>query len=319
MNDDQQYSRLSIEPGSRSKRVEPMMGINPEEPGLFADRVYRGPGIAPVSKPIRPWVKPVLFLVTMIVPLGLIYAIDQRLIQDRFLFTQITIRDGFESRGAERIRESALSELDGNFFSANLGKLKDQVTKMPWISSVSVHRQWPSTLVIAVDPINPVVRWNDRKWINYTGEVLDIPPFIEAHEIAHLPALSGAPGEESKLFESYLDWSERFAAWGLTLISLTADDVHVWHLELSPSVLSRARTQSGSVPESSEGIKPPTTRMVVNAQNAVERISRFVASLDRGLIDQFEQIESIDLRYTNGFAVRWKDEEGNTLAMRESG
>ncbi len=315
MTDDQQYSRLILEPGTRSKRVEPTMNIDLEDLDPFMDPVGRDPDIVPVSKPVRPWVRLVLFLASMIVPLGLIYAVDQRLIQDRFMFTQITIKDGFESRGAETIREVALSELDGNFFSANLGKLKDQVTQIPWISSVSVHRQWPSTLVIVVSPINPVVRWNDRKWINYTGEVLDIPPFVEAHEIARLPALSGAPGEEQKLFESYLDWSERFAVWGLNLISLTADDVHVWHLELSPSVLSRARTEAGSASKPSR----PPPRMVVNQQNAVERISRFVASLDRGLIDQFEQIESIDLRYTNGFAIRWKGEEGETLAMQESG
>lgn len=318
MKDGQQYCRLLVKAGTRPKQVEPMMGSNPEELGLFKDGGYREPDIAPVSKPLRPWIRTVLFLVAMIVPLSLIHTVDQRLIQDRFLFSRITVKDGFESRGAERIREAALSGLDGNFFSANLGKLKDRVTQMPWISSVSVHRQWPSMLVITVDPINPVVRWNDRKWINYTGEVLDIPPFIEAHEIAHLPVLSGAPGEESKLFESYLDWSERFAAWGLTLASLIADDAHVWHLELSPGALSRARTNAESAAGSSGGAKAPT-RMVVNQRNAVERISRFVASLDRGLIDQFEQIESIDLRYTNGFAIRWKKEEGETLAMRESG
>ncbi|MCY4148387.1 MAG: FtsQ-type POTRA domain-containing protein [Gammaproteobacteria bacterium] len=318
MNDDQRYSRLSIEPDIRSKRVEPVMSLDFEEPELLIEQEYQEPDIPGVPKTVRPWVKPVLFLAAMILPLVSIYAVDQRLIQDRFLFTQIAIKDGFDSRGAGQIRETALSELDGNFFSANLGKVKDRVAQAPWISSVSVHRQWPSTLVIAVDPINPVARWNDRKWINYTGEVLDIPPFIEAHEIAHLPVLSGAPDEESKIFEFYLDWSERFAAWGLTLVSLTADDVQEWHLELSPSVLSRARTPSESSPEPSGELKTPT-RMVVNQQNAVERISRFVASLDRGLIDQFERIESIDLRYTNGFAIRWKEEEGETVAMRESG
>jgi len=354
MNDDQGHRDLFVEPRNCSRRIAPVMVANHEKPELFIEPVckasiskqpeyeepgydsdrheYQGPecedpvygqyecGDADVlaeSKPIHSWVRLALFITAMIVPLGLIYAVDQRYIHDKFLFDQIIIKDGFDSRGTERIREAALSELDGNFFSANLGKLKDQIAQISWIASVSVRRQWPSTLVVAVDPINPVVRWNDRKWINYTGEILDIPPFIEAHELAGLPVLFGTPGQELELFESYLDWSEKFAAWGLTLVSLAADDTNLWHLELSPSALSKTRNPVAGTLESPEWVKTPT-RMVVNHHNARERIPRFVASLDRGLMDQFEGIASIDLRYSNGFAVRWKTEKEGTLAMRES-
>ncbi|MCY4050213.1 MAG: FtsQ-type POTRA domain-containing protein [Gammaproteobacteria bacterium] len=317
MNSDQQYGDLFIEPKNDSRFEEPVMVNDDENSDLFIESAYEEPEILSEPKSIRLWVKIMLFITALIVPLGLIYAVDQRYIQDRFLFTQITVKNEFKSRGSDQIREIALSELDGNFFSANLRKLEHQITKISWIPSVSAHRKWPSSLVISVAPINPVARWNDGKWINYTGEVLDIPPFIETHEIAHLPVLTGPPGEELELFESYLDWSEKFAAWGLSLVSLTADDVHVWHLELLPGALSKTRTRNIKLHESTEQINSPT-RMVVNQQNAKERILRFVASLDRNLIDRFEEIASIDLRYTNGFAIRWKDEE-EALAMRESG
>ncbi len=318
MSSDQEHGDLFVEPKHHSNRIEPVMVADDENPDLFIDPAYEEPEVIPEPKSIRLWVKMILFVTAMIVPLGLIYAVDQRFIQDKFLFTQITVQSEFGSRGADEIRQVALSELDGNFFSANLRKLEDRIAEIPWISTVSLHRQWPSTLVISVAPINPVARWNEEKWINYKGDILDIPPFIETHEIAHFPLLIGSPGEELELFESYRDWAEKFAAWGLTLVSLTADDVYVWHLELSPGALSKTRAKDLEQPESSAWIKRPT-RMVVNQRNAKERILRFVASLDRNLIDRFGEIASIDLRYTNGFAIRWKDEEEEALAMRESG
>lgn len=264
---------------------------------------------------LRTTIKLWLFAVALIVPLGLIYAVDQHYLKDKFIFTEINIDSEYDHRGTEIIQQAILSELDGNYFTANLQRLAHKVSEFSWIGSVSVYRQWPNTLVVSLKPVNPVVRWNDRQWIGYAKEVLDIPPFLEVHEIDHLPILTGGQGDAVELFEAYLDWSEKFAAWGLTLDALKTDEEKIWRLELSLGALSKNKSLSAHAMHNRQSATSPV-RMVVNEENAMVRIPRFVASLDLKLIDQFEQIESIDLRYTNGFAIRWKQEQTQkALAM----
>lgn len=310
MNLDHNHPELFVEPRPRYSRTDPKPRI-----GSMA-----GPSLlAPLSKLLRARMNWMLSMIALVMPLGLIYAVDQHYIQDRLLFTEITVEGAYDQRGARLIREHALSELDGNYLSINLQRLAGKISQSSWIPAVSAHRKWPSTLAISVTPIDPIVRWNDKQWFINTGQLLDLPPFVEVQEISDMPVLSGAQGDEYELFGAYLDYSEKFAAKGLTLNALRAGQEEVWHLELSPSALSKSRDWSADAGQSPKWVDA-RVQIVVNQHNAMQRISRFLATLDRTLIDQFAQIESIDLRYPNGFAVLWKQDRGHSaLAMNHSG
>ncbi|MYJ52746.1 MAG: FtsQ-type POTRA domain-containing protein [Gammaproteobacteria bacterium] len=257
-----------------------------------------------------------LFLGALVVPLGIIHAVDELYMPDNHLFTEVRINHQYGNRGQDLVREAVLSGLDGNFFSADIERLEEIVSDIPWISSVSIRRQWPSTLIVAIAEINPVVRWYDSEWITYSGEVLDIPPFLAPDEYAHLPMMSGPQGDEPELLDAFFSWSDKFGAWGLALDSFRVDEGRIWHFELSLGALSKSRFLSASEGETPAAAQA-TVKMEVDEENAGERIPRFVASLDRYLIDRFEEIRSIDLRYTNGFAIRWKNEQPS-LALGNS-
>ena len=264
-----------------------------------------------------------LFLGALVVPLGMIHTVDELYMPDNHLFTEVRVNDQYGNRSQDLVREAVLSGLDGNFFSADLERLEEIVSDIPWVSSLSIRRQWPSTLIVEIAEINPVVRWHDNEWITYSEEVLDIPPFLEPDEYARLPMLSGPEGDEAKLLDAFFNWSDRFGAWGLALDSFRVDEGRVWHLELSLGALSKSRFLSASEGEALVAAQA-TVKMEVDEENAEDRIPRFVASLDRYLIDRFEEIRSIDLRYTNGFAIRWRNEQpslalGNSYSLPGEG
>ena len=44
-----------------------------------------------------------------------------------------------------------------------------------------------------------------------------------------------------------------------------------------------------------------------------ERFERFIDSALRSLGEEIQKVEQIDLRYTNGFAVQWKNSFSNLI------
>jgi cell division protein FtsQ len=48
------------------------------------------------------------------------------------------------------------------------------------------------------------------------------------------------------------------------------------------------------------------TTLVVGREELDQRLSRFTRAFDHFLKESWEKVDSIDLRYTNGFAVREK-------------
>ena len=63
--------------------------------------------------------------------------------------------------------------------------------------------------------------------------------------------------------------------------------------------------------------------MIVELENSEPRIERFINALDQQLIIQFPQMQTIDLRYPNGFAISWRESDSASQhvveAVNESG
>ena len=76
--------------------------------------------------------------------------------------------------------------------------------------------------------------------------------------------------------------SELLKANDLTIDSLTLDERRAWHLSLNNQV-----------------------RLVLGRQSAMDRLQRFIRFYPAVLAGKAKVIDEIDLRYTNGFVVRW--------------
>jgi cell division protein FtsQ len=77
-----------------------------------------------------------------------------------------------------------------------------------------------------------------------------------------------------------------FAASGLRLSGLTLEPRGAWTIELSNGV-----------------------RVVAGREQLIPRLRRFLTIYQLELAERAEQIEQIDIRYTNGVAVRWRPGE----------
>ena len=254
----------------------------------------------------------VIFMLIIVGIVAVLYLTDRMYHPDKNRFTSVQIRGVLQGSDTDVIQNMVESNLHGNFFTADLDRLEKRISEIPWIPSVTMRRQWPSTLIIEVAETKPMARWGDRMWLNFTGDLIEIPRDFDDSYSSHLPTLAGPEGETDTVWKAYRKWSNEFGSLGLTLKGLRLDNNRIWYLELSLGALLRNRsdTDSNSVADTDQAV-----HMTVEDEYSNAHILRFVRSLDQHLIDQFDEMQSVDLRYPNGFAIHWKNEQ--SLPVRE--
>ena len=193
----------------------------------------------------------------------------------------VVIDGAFDRVSAIQVEDALGMYIQTGFLSADLHAIRRQLSELPWISSATVRRRWPGTIEVSIEEQSPAARWGDAGLLNIDGEL-----FIQniMHAPAELPLLSGPRGSEHRVADMYFRLEERLERRGMTAISLRLDDRGAWEMQL----ISGIRVRFGA-------------RMVET------RLNRFFEALDKVVAAQVEDVDYIDMRYTNGFAIGWKN------------
>src|SRR3989338_3653238 len=72
---------------------------------------------------------------------------------------------------AEDVLQVVRGEVSGNFFTVDIERLRQSLEKLPWVRSVSIRREFPDRLVLALEEHRALARWNDVALVNTYGEV----------------------------------------------------------------------------------------------------------------------------------------------------
>jgi cell division protein FtsQ len=185
----------------------------------------------------------------------------------------------------QELREVVASSKLAGFFSSDLEGLTSRLRNMPWVELVAVRRVWPDTLHITVIEQQAVAYWNDNALLNSAGQTFS--PARETYPHG-LPQFNGPQGTEMQILERYMSMREILQAQGRDIDELILDARRAWQLKLDNGIsLALGRT---------------------DGQQRLQRFTRAYANL---LNEKQEIISTVDLRYTNGFAVRWQASEEN--------
>jgi cell division protein FtsQ len=157
-----------------------------------------------------------------------------------------------------------------------------------------VRRKWPGTLEVTITEERPVACWGERGLLNASGRL-----FIPSadHVPAELPRLRGPDGSEQQVTERFFHVQEQLEHRGLAAVSMTLDSRGAWTFQLSNGIEVR-----------------------LGAQSVDERVARFLRALDRIVGPAASDVEYVDMRYTNGFAIGWKNRgpvQASTLEGRD--
>jgi len=178
----------------------------------------------------------------------------------------------------EQIDKVVRSKIAGNFLTVDLDATRDAFEKLPWVRVAGVRRHWPQSLEVTLEEHVAVARWGNEALVNTHGEVFDGAAITRDGE---LPVFTGPP-------ESSFDVARQYAAFSKLLQPLRQNIVQ---LNLSPRRAWRIHLENGTVLE-------------LGRDQMEARLARYVLAYDRSLAQLNQQLSYVDLRYSNGFAVR---------------
>lgn len=199
---------------------------------------------------------------------------------DTLPIKQVRIEGDFTNLSPVDLKLLVTDKVRGGFFSLDVDAVRLALLDEPWVREVTVKRIWPDALRVIVIEQTPAARWKDSGLLNSFGEyfapeVHTIPP--------ELPRLSGPKKSEHNLLDRYNTMQDRIKSIGLNLSSLTLDERRAWSFEFN------------------NGIK-----VILGRRDFEERFNRVCTLIPATISERIEQIESIDMRYTNGFSIKWK-------------
>jgi cell division protein FtsQ len=220
-------------------------------------------------------------LIVVMVALTLIlFAYRQIDLQQVLPIRSVKIEGEFDFLDKNQLRKQALPVVNGGFFSVNLPVVRNELVKLPWVEDVSVRLQWPDRLLVRVIEKKPVVLWGDNGVVSAKG-VLFVP---EKKAVLKLPHLSGPEGQHKTMLHELA----RMQAWlldtGLFIQNIELNARRSWILTMTTGMELR-----------------------LGREQMHERLNRFVSVYNDALKRDKREIKYIDMRYTNGFSVAWKE------------
>jgi cell division protein FtsQ len=164
--------------------------------------------------------------------------------------------------------------------SVPVDDLRRAVRRVPWVDDVAIERLWPRGLRLHITEQVAVARWNGAELVNQRGELFgsgtaQVPP--------DLPALAGPEGRIDEVFTRYLQARASLAAAGADLKAVSVDARGAWELKLDGGI----------------GVR-------LGRSDVEARFQRLVDSAWPAVGARAADVNYIDMRYTNGFAISWK-------------
>jgi len=175
----------------------------------------------------------------------------------------------------EQVEDIVARGVRGNFFTIDLEQVRSAFEKLPWVRTVNVRRQWPDRLEVAVEEHRPLARWGSTALVSAHGEV------FEAAINTALPVLHGPDDSAPEVVARLLEFERILEPTGKRVAQIRLSMRRAWQVRLDDGMV-----------------------LELGRENLESRLAGFVAAYPTTLARLPHPPAYVDLRYSNGFAVR---------------
>ena len=194
----------------------------------------------------------------------------------------ISIESSFQNVKENQIKDAIFTEIENGILNLDTSELYSKILDIEWIDKVSISRKWPDRLELKIYEHHPVARWGDNGLLNNRGEL-----FTEITNQNLIPSnLSQLNGPNDKSYEvaqRYLSLKERLVPYGINITAVDLDKRGAWRIKL----------YNGTV-------------VNFGKKDVKKRFDLFVDIAKNIISSESDEIESIDMRYDNGFTLLLK-------------
>lgn len=200
-----------------------------------------------------------------------------------FPLRHVQVAGEMRNLNAADVRRVVRHFLGSAFVTLDIGVLRDTFLLNPWVEQVRIQRLWPDTLRIHVQERRVFGHWGVGEMLDRQGTRFR-PVYFRS--IQTWPRLSGPDGQEQEVLRAFDEAEERVEQIGLRIMLLEMDERRAWRMRFDNGV-----------------------EIKLGREQFLTRLQRFVDVYPRVLAQRADTIVTVDMRYVNGFAVRWESDE----------
>ncbi len=195
-----------------------------------------------------------------------------------FPIRKIAVEGEFHHLTSEHVQRLVSNAVHRGFFGVDVAVVRARILDEPWIFDAAVRRVWPDTIRVSIQEHGAVARWGEYALLNQFADIFvpdskTIPP--------SLVILDGPIGTENELLTRYFSIKKSLDKVGLRIARVDLSERRAWAVGL----------EGGAT-------------LMIGRQAVVERLVRFSGVFERVLKENWDGVALVDLRYTNGFAIR---------------
>jgi cell division protein FtsQ len=208
----------------------------------------------------------------------------------RFPLSVVKVTGDFRYLQKQQLQAAVAPHAQGGFFTVDVVAVRNAAEALPWVYKASVQRIWPATLHLRVEEQQPIAHWNEQGFLNRYGE-----PFFpeQAGVVGDMPWLAGPQDQELRVLENYQRIAKMLERIGVRPARLELDNRRAWHLQLASGV-----------------------QLELGRADAWKRLQRFLVAYPSVFAGRLAELQRVDLRYSNGFSVRWQQLAADEAAGR---
>lgn len=173
-----------------------------------------------------------------------------------------------------------------SFFEQDMQALADQVRNKKWIKAVVVRKTWPNKLYFWIQDYHPVATFvsnddpHNEQFLSKTGVIFPLPSNKIARE--NLPHFQGDEEQIPRLLATWQQMDKMLSSIDLKLDKLTLSNNNAWQLRLKNKIILK-----------------------LGQSDWQGKLMRFMRAYSQISVPANQHIAYIDLRYPQGFAVKF--------------
>ena len=205
--------------------------------------------------------------------------------------TKISIIGDLNHVSRSSLTDMLRNKVKSGYISTDLNELKNALQTDPWIEKVKIRRVWPSSLEITIIEETPIARWGVEGFLNSMGKQLTIS---DKSKLVNLPLLKTDFLTAEKMMKQYQIFSEQLFLSGLKIVELEYDRFGSWRISTTNSI-----------------------QIFLGRDGFSEKLKRFNQAWLSALRERLNDIDHVDLRYSNGLAVAWRENRLSSVEIDE--
>jgi len=200
---------------------------------------------------------------------------------ERWPIEHLRITAEYRRVDAEQVRAAVLPHADRGFFAVDLAAVHASIVALDWVAEVEVRKRWPNLLEVTIHEHQPFARWGETQILSARGQLFTLPAQGAPDG---LPQLDGSVDRVAEIVEVYQRAATQFATHGGELSGVRLSARGSWSFRLAGG-----------------------TTVMAGRGDPLPRIDRFAPHLAALKRVETRLLRRADLRYANGFALRWEE------------